>query len=160
MEQNEIDMLIQCEKKIKKFPKKFREVHSNKQMSIELESCERNLIKFLMSIRVNCMFEENFSVILTWKSNYGNENLLRCNCKHPHKNKCIDEEEFDSFHIHSTKKECILNGAKIDNHATPCDEYADYRSAISFFIDKVGIIDIDREQFDSITAKTLFSKGG
>jgi len=105
---------------------------------------------FVIKCRQSTENPLDFSVILVWRDNSGNEyRLLRCNGPHPsdHTNRWekvqgkTDHTFGPCFHIHKATQRYQEAGLKIDGYAQPTDSYSDCHAALLHLVGACGFID-------------------
>lgn len=133
-----IEMLLQCSKKITKPPSKSLKAERGQlKNDFEVES-EDGAHRFACFIRVNERFEENFSIGLDYipKDEPGSVVLLRCNGEHgPHK--LHNHHHF--CHIHRATVETIQKGLRPESVIEVTEAYSTYQEAIRYFLKLVHI---------------------
>lgn len=105
--------------------------------------------QFRLILRKNIVMPLDFSLILATYIPYSNKifRLRRYNGKsHKHTN-AIEKNSFYNFHIHfATARYQELEFGREDGYAEQTDRYADYRSAISCFVEDLNLILYNEEQ--------------
>ncbi len=136
----EIEELTTCPKIIINAPKKEPILRQGSwHNGFKLESLDSKY-QFSVYTRINEKFEENFSVGLIYK----NTHLIRCNGIHGvHKNKIINNNEFNVFHIHKATQEVIEQELDSCSDAQLTNEYATFEEALFFFIKHINITNAD-----------------
>ena len=135
----DIEDLIHCRKKIIEQPKKemsLSDGHWRNGMKLQSENGEHDFIVFM---RKNEDFEENFSIglICLPKHVKGDILLFRCNGPHgPH----ISFDHHDRHHIHI---------------ANETEEYASYWDALGYFLRECNIMGAEKH-FPDVFQKKLF----
>lgn len=107
---------------------------------------------FVIKCRQSTENPLDFSIILVWRDENGNEyRLLRCNGPHPschtnrwEKRKGIEGHTFGPcFHIHRATQRYQESDFEIDGFAEPTEVYSDYERAISHLVTLAGFVDPD-----------------
>lgn len=105
--------------------------------------------QFRLILRENTVMPLDFSLILATYIPHSNKifRLRRYNGKsHKHTN-AIEKDSFYNFHIHfATARYQVLEYGREDGYAEQTDRYADYRSAISCFVEDLNLILYNEEQ--------------
>lgn len=154
----ELKQLIECPKSIKK--------HAKKRMIIENAS-ERNDMalesidgiydepqEFLVFIRRSCMFPEDFSVGLIWKSKEnGGVTLLRYNGKHG-QNRSVPHQRVP--HIHRLIEADIMRENYNPHQATMTQKYSTMEEAIPLFMEECHVLNWEKD-FPELRELNLFS---
>ncbi|MEZ4813047.1 MAG: hypothetical protein R2883_06150 [Caldisericia bacterium] len=92
---------------------------------------------------------------MRWKTKVSEEILIRCNSKDYHRNKFGDPPSLDDFHIHLATTKAISKGLENEQHAKTTSEFADYKRAIEYLINRVNVK--NKDKFDHlINESTLF----
>jgi hypothetical protein len=150
----DIEDLIHCRKKITEQPKKemsLSDGHWRNGMKLQSEDGKHDFIVFM---RKNEDFEENFSIglICLPKHIKGDILLFRCNGPHgPH----ILFDHHDRHHIHIANEEDIAAGLKAERTAYVTEEYASYWDALGYFLQKCNIMGAEKH-FPDVFQKKLF----
>lgn len=168
MEKSVIDELIHCKKNIIQKPKK--DFYQDKQDRFVLRNdfkCESEdkRFKFEIFMRKHVDIPSHFSIglVLIDKIEKNSKiNLVRCNGKHYHKNKAIDNKSFDNFHIHIANDKQPERSKSFD--AIEAD-YLSFSTAFVYFCNLCNIQDDDdvlkiREIRHNYSIDDLLKKGG
>jgi hypothetical protein len=155
--QKDIDDLISCSKVFSDPPKKqMRQDGGHLRNDAKLVA-DNVKGEFLMFMRKNEDFPENFSIGLTYHpaDGRGEITLLRCNGKHGEYNENfnLDHPHYD-YHIHRATEEAIENGRKAEKYAAKTLEYASFEEAIQYFAKAVNLNITDTNRY---LPNTLFS---
>lgn len=158
--EDDIEMLIGCEKIIKEAPKKaMKEEHRHHRNDMKLVS-EDGLHHFDVFLRKSREFTEDFSVGLIYNSPDGKKiTLVRFNGQHHQSDDPLNLFHHFNFHIH---KATILNieSGRYDKHpACTTDRYASFEEAVIAFCEIVNIKDF-RTHFEFARMPPLFQWGG
>lgn len=160
MDNERILHLINAPKKIIKNPKKETKlIKGSYRNDFEVALIENESIKLKVHLRKNKKFSEHFSVILTYFVPELNKDiiLLRYNGVHGiHKNKIIDNQEFNSFHIHQATAEAISAGFNSECWAYDTKDYKSFEEAVSKFWEDVCIKDDINKFFKDLKVIQLF----
>jgi len=157
--EEEIDQLIHCHKEITVSPKKemfLGNGHWRNDMKVQSLDGEHD---FLVFIRKNEDFEENFSIGLAYypRDIRGEIHLLRCNGPHgPHES----FEHHDRFHIHRANPDNLASGAKAERTAYITKEYASFQDALGYFLKKCNIGDAEKYFPDALQRELFPHEGG
>lgn len=94
---------------------------------------------YVLTIRINVEYSNNFSVILRYKAEDGIEyNLRRHNGIHaPHTNQ-IEKNKVTGYHIHKATERYQMKRKKIDTYAEKTDDYTDWKGAFTKMLDECG----------------------
>lgn len=154
MTNENIDYLIKCEKDIVSLDKKdFKIEQGHKKNGFKLKSIDQKH-KFSVFMRVNCEFEENFSIGLIYHPLDDKSIMLfRCNGPHNHIER-PDSEHYVSFHYHYEREENILEGLNPMNHTKIVEDYSTFKEAFHFFITHCRISNAE-EFFPNFSALVL-----
>lgn len=159
MDNERILHLIKAPKKIIKKPtRETKLIKGSYRNDFEVALLENESTKLKVHLRKNKKFSEHFSVILTYfVPELGKDIiLLRYNGVHIHKNKIIDREEFDSFHIHQATAEAISAGFNSECWAYDAKDYKSFEEAVNKFWEDVGIEDDINKFFKDCKVVQLF----
>jgi len=154
LDQNKIDELIKCPKKITKKPASWRLERGNYRIDFELQSNDKQYF-FSAFGRYNEKFIENFSfgLIYTPKHEKGSFELLRCNGPHgEHK----QYPHHTYYHIHIATAENIVKGLKEDSTIIITQNYTTYEEAYRFFIRYINVIPEDYHELFPPKQPSLF----
>ena len=150
MDNNEILHIINAPKKIIKNPKKEpKVVNGSYRNDFEVALIENENIILKVHLRKNNKFSENFSIILSYFVPELQKDviLLRYNGVHGyHKNKVIDDNDFESFHIHQATSEAISEGYNAECWAYETKDYTTFEEAATKFWEYIKIQD-DMQKF-------------
>ena len=143
--QAELDELISCPKQVKDAPRKdmlLDGAHQRNDMTLTSVDGEH---RFLVFMRVNDRFQENFSVGLDYdpRDEPGNIPLLRCNGPHgEHDASPIDDPHpHCGNHIHRARAD-LLNAGSVDlKSAELTGAYASFPEALRHFLELVNLLD-------------------
>ena len=142
---NEIEKLINCEKRIVIPPKKKLSLDAGHwRNDMKLQSIDGQS-DFLVFMRKNEDFEENFSIGLIFKPRDVRESvtLLRCNGPHgPHI--MIDDVHLCCYHVHKAKSENMRLGLRPERDAFRTTKYASFQDALGFFLKTCKILDAEK----------------
>ena len=144
MKNDEIQSLISCQKVITEKPKKaFAVRQGSEHNDFKLMDLDTNELNFRVFLRKNTKFPENFSVGLeyTVQSSEDDIKLVRFNGVHKHSNNIINEEKFETFHIHTATHEAIEEKLKPESYAIITEEYKTFEEALILFWQKINIQD-------------------
>ena len=168
MDKDLIEELIHCKKFIIQKPKKND--YPDKQDKYILRNdfkCESEdkKYKFDVFMRRHTDLASQFSIglVLIDKNEKNSKiNLVRCNGKHSHKNKVIDNKFFNDFHMHIANDKQPERTKSFDAVEV---EYLSYSSALVFFCNFCNIQDDEdvlkiKEVRNNINMDELFKKGG
>ena len=144
MEKRLIEELINCKKIITQKPK--RDFYQDKQNKYILRNdfkCESidGKYQFEVFMRRHTEIFTSFSIGLVFvnkKEKNSKVNLVRCNGKHFHKNKAIDNKSFNDFHIHIANDKQIERVKSFD--AIEAD-YLSFSAALICFCNLCNIQD-------------------
>lgn len=98
--------------------------------------------EFLVFLRQNDDFPENFSIGLTYRPNdgTGDVTLLRCNGPHGEYNGKLDPNHPHwGFHVHKATVEAMDAGLRAEKNAEKVDDYASFKEAIQYFLNAVNL---------------------
>lgn len=146
MEKDLIDELIQCRKIIIQKPKKsFYQDKQNKFILRNDFKCESEdkKYKFDVFMRKHVDISSTFSIglVLVDKTEKNSKiNLVRCNGKHFHRNKAIDNKIFNNFHIHIANDK---QGERSKSFDAVEAEYLSFSTALIYFCNLCNIQDDD-----------------
>jgi hypothetical protein len=104
-------------------------------------------VKFTVFMRINEMLQENFSVGLVYHPTDEPVTicLLRCNGQHGlHKNRVINDAQFDGFHIHQATEEAIAADLAPEQYAELTTEYASYQQGLAHLVKIANITDTEK----------------
>ncbi len=138
-----IEYLISCEKQIESVDRKeFKIEQCHKKNGFKLLSTDKKH-SFSVFMRINEEFRENFSIGLVYKPVLDKSIMLfRCNGPHNHKER-PNSEHHKSYHYHYEVEENIANGLNPMDHSEIVEEYATFREAFQFFIQRCNIANAD-----------------
>ena len=157
----EIQDLIKSPKEIKeKIPVNgYKEESGYKRCNLALESAGDSARLFLLFIRQNNTFIENFSIGLHYQSNdreFGSLTLLRYNGPHGERSRCQDGH-YDKPHIHRIRAAEMDSGhtQPQKKHRAITDKYDTFEEALNVFFADVGVKNY-LQYFPECRQKTLF----
>lgn len=159
MQDEQIKALIQAPKTITKKPKRETLlINGSYRNDFELALISDKSITFTVHLRKNKKFSEHFSVILSYFVPEMNKDifLVRYNGAHGiHKNKIIDSETIDGFHIHQATVEAIESGRNAESWAFSTKDYTTFEEAITKFWKDIKIEDDINSFFKDINVIQL-----
>lgn len=144
MKNEELQTLLNCPKVISEKPKKAFSVRQGSEHNdFKLISIDNNELNFRVFMRKNSKFSENFSVGLEYivKGLEDDIKLVRFNGVHKHINKIINDEKFETFHVHTVTQQAIEEGLKPESYAIITEEYKTFEEALILFWKRVNIQD-------------------
>jgi hypothetical protein len=158
--QQDIDDLISCPKNFSEPPKKGMKMDGGHTRSDAKLVADNVNGEFLMFMRKNEDFPENFSIGITYHpaDGRGEITLLRCNGKHGEYNGnfSLGDPHYD-FHIHRATEEAIEKGLKAEKYAAKTFAYASFEEAVQYFVKAVNLSTVDANRhFPNITQHKLF----
>lgn len=114
---------------------------NNKQKIWSYEVQSKSGRSYILTVRINTAYKNNFSVILTYKDEDGAAyNLRRHNGIHAlHINK-IEKNKVTGYHIHKATERYQMKKKRIDTYAEETDEYTDWKGALSKMLDECGFV--------------------
>jgi len=158
--QQQLDELVACPKIVTQPPNKsFVEERGSLRKDMRLTSKDRKT-RFKVFVRINTTFSENFSVGLNYLPDDGSEQICLLRCNGPHEGFSDDPDDLRhhvGFHIHQAKAENIGIGLKAEKWTEKTDQYADYRSAMRFFLKECNIEGAEKH-FADVLEDTLFDQ--
>ena len=127
--------------------KGYREQNGHRRCDVELRSESVGDGTFLVFVRQNLMFIENFSIGLRYRSDdpaLGTVTLVRYNGPHGELSKGGDEHFF-SPHIHRITEQEIVSGSlqPQEKHREPTDRYSTLEQALAVFFGDIGVSNLD-----------------
>ena len=141
MESQLVDELISCPKTIKTPPKKQMAVNARNEFTFRNDfSCISSDGKvFEVFMRLNTQFPHIFSIGLRYKSDQGTFTLCRYNGKHQHRNKIVDKNVFDDFHIHKLFDRQLSDNSSANMDAQTTTRYITFNEALYAFLNDCRI---------------------
>lgn len=141
--QTELDTLISCPKRVTEPPlKEMKMDKGHRRNDMKLVSCDGKM-DFLVFMRINDFFPENFSIglIANPKDEPWSFLLLRCNGPHgEHTNERFDDEHpHYGFHVHRADAEFLASGQAPERFAEKTEAYASYEEALGHFVRMTNI---------------------
>ena len=138
--------------------KAYREQHGHRRCDVELRS-ESIDGTFLVFVRQNLMFIENFSIGLRYRSTdsaSGTFTLVRYNGPHGELTKGRDDH-FLTPHIHRITEQEIASGSvqPQEKHRELTDRYSTLEQALAVFFEDIGVSNVD-SWFPDLTQGVLF----
>lgn len=89
---------------------------------------------FVLKIRQNTIYQNDFSVILSYEDDGNNLHILkRYNGIHTHINK-IEKNKIRDFHIHTATGRYQEKGYKLEGYAETTGAYSDWKGALDLMI--------------------------
>lgn len=155
-----INFLISCPKRIKEAPKKemvCEKGHLRNNMKLISDDGK---FEFEVFIRVNQAFPENFSIGLVYIPRDGTSRITLLRYNGPHGPQNSIDSHHASSHIHIATEENISKGLRAEKSAILTTEYATYQDAIYFFVKKCGIMEADKYFRYINNQQTLFDEWG
>ncbi len=154
IDQNVIDELIRCPKRIIKEPTSWKLEKGNYRIGFELQSIDEKYF-FTAFGRYNAMFNENFSFGLVYfpKHEKGSYEIIRCNGPH---GEHVQFPHHVHYHIHKATKQNIENGLKEDSTIEITTGYTTFDEAFRFFVCYINVIQGDINSIFPIKELTLF----
>jgi hypothetical protein len=141
--QSEIDRLIACPKTVDSPPSTaLVRDGAHWRNGAGLIATDDTKGTFLMYLRKNAFFDENFSVGLVYSSNDGRGDitLLRCNGKHGAFNAQYDPNNWHTHnHIHRANESDLEAGFRPEKHAVATTEFASLEEAVQYFVKAVNL---------------------
>lgn len=136
-----INKLINCEKRITEFPSNFQIQSNRRQKVFRLESTDMAYC-FKAFYKINETFEENFSVGLIYTPrDSSNILLVRFNGPHgPVYNKDGNNPYHSTYHSHRTTAYTLLEGLKDGSVVEENQQYSTHQEALGYFVKYVNII--------------------
>ncbi len=160
MDNERILYIINSPKIITKQPKKKTSlINGSYRNDFEVALIADKNVKLNVHFRKNEKFSENFSIILEYNNQELQKRiiLLRYNGAHGyHKNKIIDDNEFESFHIHRATNEAIKQGYNPECWAYATKDYTTFEEAATKFWQDIKIQDDIDKFFKDYKAVQLF----
>lgn len=157
--QIEIDALIRCPKKVVEAPRRtMRQEGAYLRNAAKLAAVNEVEGDFLIFLRENEDFPENFSIGLIYSPRDGRDaiTLLRCNGKHGDYNKSFDPEHpHCDFHIHRATERAIEAGYAAEKFADKTMEFASFEEALQVFVKMINLNSDDARKY--FPANTQFS---
>jgi hypothetical protein len=139
---DELRALISCPKMISETPKReMKLVGADWRKDMKLLS-EGVAGQFLVFMRRNDDFPENFSIGLTYQPNdtRGDVTLLRCNGPHGEYSGRLDPKHPHwGFYVHEATAEVMESGFRAEKNAKKTGEYASFEEAIQYFLKRVNL---------------------
>lgn len=135
MKTEEIQALINCPKRLYNKPRKSSKVlKGSERNDFKLISKSDKDIIFRVFMRKSIIFPENFSIGLVYLTPSNQDvTLLRYNGIHQHKNKVINNNQFENFHIHQATCEALSEGFAAESYAIETRDYDTYEKALFCF---------------------------
>jgi hypothetical protein len=157
----EIQFLISYPKVIITPPKtKLALTQGHYRNGMELSS-EDGKYRFTVFMRINEVFQENFTIGLRYHPADDPESiiLLRCNGPHGEHRGPLDSQDnhFWTYHIHLAREIIIRQGLRSEAYAEETDKYSNYNDALSFFLRYCNIKNADK-YFTNTIQGSLFDQ--
>lgn len=158
--QSELDELISCPKGVSEAPRREMRLcgaHWRNEAKL-VASSESIKGEFVMFMRKNEDFPENFSIGLTYhpQDGRGEITLIRCNGPHGCFNSEVVPSHFD-YHIHKASASAIEGGFTAEKHADKTTEYACYEDALQLFLKEVNVNAKDVQKYFRNETQTSLS---
>lgn len=154
LDQDTIDNLIRCRKRIIKPPSQWKLDKGNYRTGFELQSIDYDYF-FTAFGRYNEMFNENFSFGLVYfpKHEKGSYEIIRCNGPH---GEHMQFPHHIHYHIHKASQQNIDSGLKEDSTIEITNQYTNFEEAFRFFVRYVNVIQADIDTIFPPKQSTLF----
>jgi len=138
-----IHELITCPKYCKNFKKrKAVDKGSNIELHYELSSINKRH-DFVLLVRQNKKFEEDFSICLRYENTDRESALIfGCNCKHH--GEPISQPLHGMFHTHTLSESDWRSNRRGNPNIRSQAPYSNYDEAIAFFLDYCKIADVSK----------------
>jgi hypothetical protein len=158
--QNELDELISCPKEVSDPPKReMRLDRAHWRNDAKLVASNGLQGDFVMFMRKNEDFPENFSIGLIYNPHdgQGEITLFRCNGKHGDCNRSFDPSHPHSdFHIHRATEDAIESGQAAEKDAVLTTEFASFEEGLQFFLKEVNLNAKDAKKYFPAGTPNLF----
>lgn len=157
--QQEIEALIECSKVISEPPKReFRSERGHKRNGMLLKT-EDGKADFVVFMRINEDFPENFSIGLEHSPRDERGTILLLRCNGPHGEFLGNPSSHGPHFVHHVHRADATNldaGLRGEASAKATDSYASYDEAVRFFLNVVHVVNA-QEFFPDVYAPSLFA---
>ena len=159
--QQDIDELISCLKLVLESPKPVLKLMNGHWRNDARLMADKIKGEFLMFMRINEDFPENFSVGLKYVPNdeRGEIDLLRCNGQHGVFNGSgfKPNQAHWEYHIHRADEAAIVAGLRPEKYAVKTAEYASFEEAVQYFVMAVNLSKTDAQKYFPKRSQTDFA---
>lgn len=144
MATNYVDELMKCQKTIVSKPLKNMKTDQQNEFILRNQfSCvsEDGQHQFEVFMRCHVNLRWIFSIGLRYKAELGTITICRYNGKHEHRNKIINHERFEGFHIHKLQDEQLSDDSSNSLDAELTRRYISFNEALYAFLSDCNIQD-------------------